>query len=66
LADAEFAARVGAAPARPDDRGDVVDGRVRAAWDGPDGGDAATVEVERPTTNFSSVGGLENVKDECG
>ena len=69
-ADAELAARLGiraddggerGRPARDDDR-EVVDGKVRASWDGPDTGAAA--EVERPKATFRDVGGMEALKEE--
>ena len=68
-ADAELAARLGvradggerSGPARDDDR-DVVDGKVRATWDGA--GAAGEAEVERPKVNFQNVGGMEALKDE--
>jgi SpoVK/Ycf46/Vps4 family AAA+-type ATPase len=67
VADSEFAARLGirdfdedkAADEMPDE---VVEGKVRSAWDdpAPDFGG----EVERPTLRFADVGGMESVKDE--
>jgi transitional endoplasmic reticulum ATPase len=45
-----------------DDHDEVVDGKVRAAWEGPGGGD--NVEIERPKTKFADVGGLEEVKEQ--
>lgn len=74
--DATLAARLGI---RPDGRGDqypdatfstdepdeVTDQRVRAAWQEIMGDEGASPSsVERPTTNFSDVGGMESVKDE--
>jgi AAA+ superfamily predicted ATPase len=45
-----------------DDDTEVVDGRVRAAWDNP--GDGPSFDLEKPTVNFGDVGGMEAVKDE--
>ncbi|GMU23203.1 MAG: ATPase AAA [Phycisphaerae bacterium] len=46
----------------PDDDGEIVDGRIRAASDGfappPD------TTVERPKLSFEDVGGMEELKDE--
>ncbi len=41
---------------------EVVDGRVRAMWDGPEG--ELNVELERPAIAFSDVGGMEQLKEE--
>lgn len=41
---------------------DVIEGRVREAWEADDEGSAA--EVERPRTRFTDVGGMEPLKDE--
>jgi ATP-dependent 26S proteasome regulatory subunit len=58
-ADLELAARLGidAEPAS-----DVVDGKVRQAWD--DEALPAEPEVERPKITFKDVGGMEALKDE--
>ncbi|HLL89590.1 MAG TPA: AAA family ATPase, partial [Tepidisphaeraceae bacterium] len=71
-ADNELAGALGIVPderddeahqADHDDAGEVVDGKVRAAWeqaadvDGPD-------RVERPKIAFPDVGGLEEVKEQ--
>ena len=62
-ADAELAARLGVRAERPgDDDRDVVDGKVRATWDGGPG--AGEVEVERPKVNFQHVGGMDALKEE--
>ena len=66
-ADDHLGDQLGVDPAPPkrssdDDRGEVVDGKVRAAWEDP--GDAAGVEIERPKTKFADVGGLEEVKEQ--
>ncbi|HEV7298964.1 MAG TPA: AAA family ATPase [Tepidisphaeraceae bacterium] len=59
-ADVELAARLGI-NARPEES-DVVDGKVRATWDGGD--TDAPAEVERPTIRFKDVGGMEALKEE--
>jgi SpoVK/Ycf46/Vps4 family AAA+-type ATPase len=41
---------------------EVVEARVRSAWDSPGPGPAA--EVERPGLAFTDVGGMDGVKDE--
>ncbi|MGC1272469.1 MAG: AAA family ATPase [Planctomycetaceae bacterium] len=41
---------------------DVVDGRVRAFRDEPEG--ESPVEIERPKVSFADVGGMDGVKDE--
>ncbi|MDH5588869.1 MAG: AAA family ATPase, partial [Gemmatimonadota bacterium] len=47
----------------PDHYGDeVVGGRVRAAWEGPD--EPPFTEIERPTITFDDVGGMDDVKEE--
>lgn len=45
-----------------DDDREVVDGRLRAAWQPSDTGPGT--EVERPKTAFADVGGLEDLKEE--
>src|SRR4051812_27973319 len=64
LADAELAARLGihAAGDPRESTDDVVDGKVRASWEGSD--DAVAVDVERPTITFKDVGGLEDLKEQ--
>jgi SpoVK/Ycf46/Vps4 family AAA+-type ATPase len=66
IADPEFAERLGIRPgSRPaDDAGGdfVVEGKVRAAWEGAPVREGAT--VERPAVRFQDVGGMEAVKDE--
>jgi transitional endoplasmic reticulum ATPase len=70
VADLDLQARLGitpdasTAPADDDDDNDVVDGRVRANWEGSDA--APQQEVERPKVNFNDVGGLQELKDEIG
>src|SRR5688572_8725046 len=48
--------------ATPDDSREVVDGMVRASFEG-EAADAQTL-VERPKITFADVGGLEDLKDE--
>jgi transitional endoplasmic reticulum ATPase len=62
VADAELAARLGIGA--DEERDEVVEGRVRQAWNdaGDDDGDAE--RIERPTVNFADVGGMEKVKEE--
>ena len=77
VADVEFAERLGIRIEPPDDdeedeeddedededtSDDVVEGRVRSAWD--ETGSAPGAEVERPTLRFNDVGGMEALKDE--
>jgi SpoVK/Ycf46/Vps4 family AAA+-type ATPase len=68
VADVHLADQLGvdAAPAKAssddDDNGEVVDGKVRAAWEGPAA--AGGVEIERPKTTFNDVGGLDEVKEQ--
>lgn len=57
-ADEEFAGRLGIDAAYDDE---VVDGRVRAAWEEAPG---TTAEIERPKVAFDSVGGMDALKDE--
>ena len=49
-----------------DESSEVVDGKVRAAWEGDDdaGGSAVAKSFERPTINFSAVGGMDALKEE--
>jgi transitional endoplasmic reticulum ATPase len=44
-------------------RADVVDGKVRAAWEAPEDEDEEG-EIERPKVTFKDVGGMETLKDE--
>ena len=63
VADAEFAARLGIRPeGEPPDDDEVVNGRVRAAWEGEE--PARETSVERPAISFKDVGGMDGVKDE--
>ncbi len=59
-ADPELAAQLGVGPGS--DEGEVVGGKVRAAWEGLD--DAPEAPVERPGITFKDVGGMDAVKDE--
>ncbi|HZN35822.1 MAG TPA: AAA family ATPase [Pirellulaceae bacterium] len=58
-ADLAFAGQLGIDSTAEDS--EVVDGRMRAAWDEPGG---AATEIERPKINFESVGGMEALKEE--
>jgi transitional endoplasmic reticulum ATPase len=63
--DPDLAERLGVRPEvrpPPDDRRDVVDGRLRVAWEPPTNQDQ--LEIERPTISFADVGGMDAVKDE--
>jgi len=42
---------------------EVVDGRMRAGWDG-DENETPNVEIERPKIKFDSVGGMADLKEE--
>jgi AAA+ superfamily predicted ATPase len=59
-ADADLARRLGIGPGQ--DQGEVVEGKVRAAWEEPDEGPATP--VERPAITFRDVGGMDALKDE--
>jgi transitional endoplasmic reticulum ATPase len=65
VTDPDLAERLGVRPEvrpPPDDRHEVVEGRVRAAWEAPQ--EAPDLEVERPTISFADVGGMAQLKDE--
>src|SRR4051812_49215185 len=64
VADIELASRLGisASEGAQPPSGDVVDGKVRSAWEA--GGDDEIAEVERPKISFKEVGGMDAVKDE--
>ena len=63
VADAELAARLGIQTDQTRETvDDVVDGKVRAAWEDPGGSEL--VDVERPSIKFKDVGGLEDLKEE--
>lgn len=44
------------------DRGEVVDGKVRASWGGTD--EPPVGEIERPSITFDDVGGMDDIKEE--
>lgn len=68
LADPEFAGRLGIRPdgsasdGFADTTAEVVEGRVRESWQGPDAHPHA--EIERPKLTFADVGGMDQIKDE--
>lgn len=45
------------------DEEELVDGKLRAGWDG-DGPESPSLEIERPSTRFADVGGMETVKED--
>ena len=48
-----------------DESSEVVDGKVRSAWEGDEGSSSEVAKsFERPTINFSAVGGMEALKEE--
>jgi len=70
LADQDLARRLGV-PAVPGSDGtfdpgvyrdEVVDGRVRASWEGNE--EAPLAEIERPQITFADVGGMDEIKEE--
>jgi ATP-dependent 26S proteasome regulatory subunit len=58
-ADEEFAGRLGIDASSTES--EVVDGRMRAAWEEAPG---TTAEIERPKVTFDGVGGMDALKDE--
>jgi AAA+ superfamily predicted ATPase len=69
IADQEFADRLGIRPPaqrhedpESDSDDEIVDGRVRAAWESPDL--PPGIEVDRPELGFHDVGGMDAVKQE--
>jgi transitional endoplasmic reticulum ATPase len=58
-ADPDLARRLGIGPDEP---GELVEGRVRAAWE--DAPEMPEERVERPQITFADVGGMDAVKDE--
>jgi len=62
VADASLADRLGIG-ADEDDHGEVVDGRVRASWEGDDEG-GPSIDLEKPELKFKDVGGMERLKEE--
>ena len=76
-ADYEFAKRLGIrsepepeaesdfnspSPFEPEDMSEIVEGKIRAAWEGEE--TEAPTELERPKIRFGDVGGMEPVKEE--
>ena len=62
LRDDELAAELGI---DADESSEVIDGRVRAGWEGAeDVSSPVASSFERPTINFSSVGGMDTLKEE--
>ncbi len=59
-ADSALAERLGI-DADPDES-EVVDGKLRASWEGDE--EAPSLEPERPEVSFKDVGGMEKVKEE--
>lgn len=49
-------------PDDEDDESEVVDGRLRASWEGVD--EAPSAEIERPKSSFDDVGGMDDPKEE--
>jgi SpoVK/Ycf46/Vps4 family AAA+-type ATPase len=60
VADLEFASRLGIGANETES--EVVDGKVRAAWDDADA--APPADIERPKITFADVGGMEKLKEE--
>ncbi len=61
VADVEFASRLGIGASETES--EVVDGKVRAAWNDDD--DAPPpADIERPKITFADVGGMEKLKEE--
>jgi transitional endoplasmic reticulum ATPase len=60
LKDLEFANRLGIGA--EDETSEVVEGKVRAAWEDATG--PVEKEIERPAIQFKDVGGMDSVKEE--
>jgi AAA+ superfamily predicted ATPase len=60
VADPDLAGRLGIGPGN--DAGEVVEGRVRAAWEAPPPRESP--DIERPAVTFKDVGGMDALKDE--
>ncbi len=60
MVDVEFATRLGIDA--DEKEGEVVDGKVRAAWE--EEPQSVEREIERPKITFKDVGGMEKVKEE--
>ena len=60
------AAEMDASRTRPwdpdDESSEIVDGRIRASWEGAD--QDVPTEIERPSIDFDDVGGMEDLKEE--
>ena len=63
VADIELASRLGISASDTPTGGDVVDGKVRTAWEAANDDDEIA-EIERPKISFKDVGGMDAVKDE--
>ena len=59
-ADTALAERLGIGT---EEESEVVEGRVRAAWEGEDDG-GPNVDVEKPRMKFKDVGGMDKLKEE--
>jgi SpoVK/Ycf46/Vps4 family AAA+-type ATPase len=60
--DDEFASRLGV---NADEQDEVVDGRVRATWEGDDDSKPAAIDgFEKPKISFQDVGGMDALKEE--
>src|SRR5439155_13346899 len=67
VADIELASRLGIRAGgedRDDAPQDVIDGKVRASFEGEGASPLGDGSVERPAISFKDVGGMENLKDE--
>jgi SpoVK/Ycf46/Vps4 family AAA+-type ATPase len=62
VADPALAQRLGI-DAEEEEESEVVEGRVRATWEGEDEG-GPNVDLERPQLKFKDVGGMEKLKEE--
>jgi SpoVK/Ycf46/Vps4 family AAA+-type ATPase len=60
VADADLSGRLGIGPEQ--ETNEVVEGKMRAAWEDPSAG--PDTSLERPTLTFQDVGGMEHVKEE--
>jgi ATP-dependent 26S proteasome regulatory subunit len=60
VADADLSTRLGVSPVQ--EPGEVVEGKVRAAWEDASAG--PEMELERPAISFRDVGGMDAVKEE--
>lgn len=62
VADPELAERLGIVAAPSNEYSEVVDGRVRATWEGEQ--EVPEVVAQRPEITFEQVGGMESLKEE--